>query len=61
MAPRCGQCGADVPAMLVLQWMANQESHLVRREAALELKEARLRTRARCKCEHCGRRTRVGR
>jgi len=57
----CGLCGMRLDPMFVLRRMAMDESAWMRTRQAYQDEMKRLNERQRCKCQHCGRMTRIKR
>lgn len=55
----CEQCHAKLNPMWVLSHLAAEESGWRRQEEVARAIEAKLEKRTRCKCDHCGKMTRI--
>lgn len=55
----CEQCHAKLNPMWVLARLAAEEGDWRRRSEIAHAIEAKLETRTRCKCDHCGKMTRI--
>jgi septation ring formation regulator EzrA len=55
----CRDCGAKLNAIAVLVRYATEESRLSMRIDAMKAEREKLEKRVRCKCDHCGKMTRV--
>lgn len=57
----CGQCGAKLDPMWVLNRIASRESEALRLRKIAAQEMARLHERSRTKCRHCGQMTEISR
>lgn len=55
----CKDCGEKLNAISVLVRYATEESRLSMRIAAMKEEREKLEKRVRCKCDHCGKMTRI--
>ena len=55
----CKDCGERLNPIAVLVRYATEESRLSMRIAAMKEEREKLEKRVRCKCDHCGKMTRV--
>ncbi|WP_423454289.1 hypothetical protein [Ottowia sp. VDI28] len=58
---RCKACGEEVGPMFVLDQLMKAESRWMRTLADYQDSMKRLAERSRCKCDHCGKMTRIHR
>lgn len=56
---RCGRCGAPLNPIWVLEQLARSESRLNEAVEVYQQWKAEHEQRSRCKCQHCGRMTRI--
>ncbi len=55
----CKDCGAKMNPIAVLVRYATEESRLSLRISAMKEEREKLNKRIRCKCDHCGKMTRI--
>lgn len=57
----CGICGKELNPMWVLKQIADGESRFSRTLDSLKEKIEKTKNKLRCKCQHCGKITRISR
>ncbi len=56
---KCGDCGVELNPMWVLMELTAHESRYLNRIEELELQAEKVKSKLRCKCQHCGNMTRI--